>query len=59
MVQLDKILHRYTKKKALSMLGYIFIRNRMENRWGSFFIGEGNACSGMSSFYFLTRNYGL
>lgn len=30
MVQLNKILHRYTKKKALSMIRYIFIRNRLE-----------------------------
>jgi hypothetical protein len=50
MVQLDKILHRYTKKKALSMLGYIFIRNRRE--MDGIFIGEGNACNGMSSFHF-------
>lgn len=30
MVQLDKILYRYTKKKALSMEEYIFISDGMK-----------------------------
>lgn len=35
MVQLDKIMHRYTKKKALPEIEYIFIRFDIKKKMAS------------------------